>query len=42
MLMISKMKIAKFDVHLTHSAGAIDGTLTIKTQNFVAQLLNHP
>lgn len=40
--MISIIKIAKFDVHLMHSVGATDGTLTIKTQNSVAQLLNYP
>lgn len=36
------MKIAKFDVHLMHSVGATDGTLTIKTLNSVAQLLSYP
>ena len=40
--MISIIKIAKLYVHLMLSVGAIYDTLTIKTPNYVAQLLNYP
>lgn len=40
--MISIMKIAKIDVHLMHSVGAIDGTLTIKILKFRSTIIELP
>ena len=39
---VKELKTICCSRYLMHPVGAIDGTLTIKTPNFVAQLLSYP